>query len=144
MIALIGQVSCALVAVMLLFNNTLHLVYPTSVGVKLTGLGSWAQDCPVRLPDDQAMRWDTMGHNHISLVEPLRRLFESFLFHDRCWTGFGSHFVPKELDLDRLYAALEYFPLPKGLQSHTPDVSTLPILKSLRPPRQVEGLWLGV
>jgi hypothetical protein len=93
-----------------------------SVGAKLSGIGVMcARQRPLLVPTDENACSKTINDNNNTTTEVIRLTcppphipFDDFyIFHQVCWEQLSSHFDPEELDLDRLYAALQYMPVPK-------------------------------
>lgn len=92
----------------------LHSVYRVPGGAKLTGVGSIEHHRDLRVPNDETARWDNMDDDYILLAKVPNRIWDLYLFHERCWDRLIEHISPQEFDLGSLYKALEYLPLPPG------------------------------
>lgn len=95
---------------------SLHLVYCTSTGVKLTGIFSTRELHP----------WYCLPHEHKTeqwgtSTRPEHRETDLYLVHELCWQRLLGHFGPGEFHLGCLYEALERLPPRIG---NTIDCST--------------------
>ncbi|KAL4797449.1 hypothetical protein BDV19DRAFT_387256 [Aspergillus venezuelensis] len=126
-------------------------VYIASDGASVSGVGlRRLQPNELWAPMDERVRTDTRGRVTPGLVH-LARLPYSFediyLFHDRCWDRLASHYCLEELDYERLYAALQYMPLPDSC-GHQPVDLEPPILEQLmyapKPPPEKVGEYYTV
>ncbi|KAL2798278.1 hypothetical protein BJX66DRAFT_296083 [Aspergillus keveii] len=90
------------------------------------------------VPTDENACSKTINDNDNTTTEVIRLTcppphipFDDFyIFHQVCWEQLSSHFHPEELDLDRLYAALQYMPVPKRTVPKRPRTVT-PTLEQL-------------
>lgn len=87
-------------------------MYRGQYGVGLTGIGYTWNDREYRVPYDERERWDTTD-DLILLIYPPFRIWDVYLFHEKCWDNLMEHIDGAEFDLDSLYVALESFPRTK-------------------------------
>lgn len=93
-------------------------VYLSPEGAKLSGIGAMRPKRPgYWVPLDTDARAGTKSDDTsglICLTETYDEFLDFYIFHEPCWDRLASHFAPGQLDLERLYAGLEYMPLPES------------------------------
>ncbi|KAL4967981.1 uncharacterized protein BDV14DRAFT_197616 [Aspergillus stella-maris] len=112
-----------------MYELTSVKVYKVPMGIDLSGLDL----SELWVTDEPGVRTDTRGRVTPGLIRLTRPPYDSqvfYLFHELCWDRLVDHYQYKELDLERLYSALQHMPLPDDCNNQ-PVGFELPTLEQL-------------